>query len=153
MSKISNARTSRIFRPDPAGRKVQNAEPPDLFVQIEDIKIPERLLALRQAADLRNSAMSLQFEGRTYVLGTVDGIALTCDRCESSIAAGAQVWSCAAFDHDICTRCRPSEAAADPMDDGEEDAGEDTGEDDLTPEEQASKQRRIEAAISRQHRL
>ena len=96
--------------------------------------------------------MSLQFEGRTYVLGTVDGIALTCDRCESSIATGAQVWSCAAFDHDICTRCRPSEAA-DPMDDGEEDAGEDAGEEDLTPEEQASKQRRIEAAIGRQQRL
>ena len=35
---------------------------------------------------------------------------LTCDGCKTALPTGADVWSCAACDHDVCSACKPAGA-------------------------------------------
>ena len=95
---------------------------------------------------------------RKIKLSTVpaDGLVLKCDGCGTALSAGAKIWSCATCDHDVCQKCKPQAGSLDmrrgtpdPMDDGEEDEGE---EDD-TPEAREANERRVAAAVDRQHRL
>ena len=99
---------------------------------------------------------------RKIKLSTVpaDGLVLTCDSCDTDLLAGTKIWSCATCDHDVCMKCNHSlpdsldlrRGTPDPMEDGEEE-GEGEGEEDDTPEARAAKQRRVAAAVDRQHRL